>query len=483
MNSRLHRTVQLCFPGVVVLLNPGGAEMNLEPRVRRKSVRSREGKFRHPRISSWGKLLSIIGMMLACCRGVQFSFASGVPYSVPDGRTIIQWNLTGLTTFLQVAPTLGPMSNQLGSRAMTMMHVAMADAVFSIHPVYKPYAVRLHGHGDADQVAAAASAAHGVLVSVFPTKQPALDEALAQSLAQVPDGRKKDEGVAVGAEVAARIVALRANDGSDALLPYTPPIGLGFWQPDPRTGPSFSLSWASVTPWTLERADQFRPGPPPNIFGNLFAQDLAELKEIGGTTSSVRTIEQTNIARFVTETGVTQYNRLARLVAEAVPSDLETNARGFAFMNLSLADAVISSFEAKFTYHFWRPWTAIQNAAAIGHPELQDSTWLSLIPTPAHPEYSANHAVASGAVVTALKHIYGEDIPPVTLTCEAASCPSGFTVTSGHLDDFKALFGLARIYGGIHYRNTVNLSWEQGEAIAENVIETTYTHRAGEEGR
>jgi hypothetical protein len=401
---------------------------------------------------------------------------------VPDGRTVIQWNFIGVTTFLQVAPMLGPRSAPLGSRAMAMMHVAMADAVFSIHPVYKPYAVRLHGHGNADQVAAAASAAHGVLVSLFPTKQAALDEALAQSLAQVPDGRKKDEGIAVGAEVAARIVALRANDGSDAGLEYTPPVGLGFWQPDPRTGASPFLSWASVTPWTLERVDQFRPGRPPDIFGNQFAEDLAELKEIGGTTSLVRTTEQTNIARFATDNPVAQYNRLARLVAEAVPSDLETNARGFAFFSLSLADAFISSFEAKFTYHFWRPWTAIQNAAAIRHPELQDSSWLSLIPTPPHPEYSANHAVQSGAIVSALKYTYGEDIPPVTLTCEAASCTPGFTVTSGHLDDFKALFGLARIYGGIHYRNTINLGWEQGEAIAENVIETTYTH-GGKEGR
>ena len=113
--------------------------------------------------------------------------------------------------------------------------------------------------------------------------------------------------------------------------------------------------------------------------------------------------------------------------------------------------------------HFWRPWTAIQNAAAIGHPELQDSSWLSLIPTPPHPEYSANHTVQSGAVVTALKYTYGEDVPPVTLTREAASCTPGFTVTSSHLDDFEALFGLARIYGGIHYRNTIFWDGRRGK--------------------
>jgi hypothetical protein len=398
-------------------------------------------------------------------------------HSIPDGRTVIDWNLTGVTTFLHVAPTLGPRSAPLGSRAIAMMHVAMADAVFSIHPVYRPYAVWLRGHGSADQLAAAAAAAHGVLVLIFPSEQAALDAALANSLAQVPDGRRKEEGIALGVEVAALIVALRANDGSDVGLAYTPPVGLGFWQPDPRTGASLFLSWKDVTPWTLESADQFRVGPPPSIYGDLFASDLAEMKAIGGTTSSIRTTEQTNIAKLATDNPVAQYNRLARLVAEAVPSDLEINARAFAHVSLSLADAFISSFEGKFTYHFWRPWTAVQNAAAIGHPELEDSSWLSLIPTPPHPEYPANHAVQSAAIVTALKHSYGEDIPPITLTCPAASCAPGFTVTSGHLDDFRALFGLARIYGGIHYRNTINLSWGQGDAVGGNVISTSYTHR------
>ena len=146
---------------------------------------------------------------------------------------------------------------------MAMMHVAMADAVFSIHPVYKPYAVRLRGHGSADQLAAAAAAAHGVLVRLFPREQAALDAALANSLSQVRDGRRKEEGIAVGVEVAALIVALRANDGSNVGLPYTPPVGLGFWQPDPRTGASPFLSWKDVTPWTLESADQFREALPP----------------------------------------------------------------------------------------------------------------------------------------------------------------------------------------------------------------------------
>ena len=393
--------------------------------------------------------------------------------------TVTFWNDTAINTIRTAGPSLGPLAAMLGSRAMAMMHVAMADAVTSIHPAYKPYAIRLEGHGSADPIAAASSAAYGVLVRLFPAQQSALETALAQALAEVSSGKNKEEGIAVGDQIAAQIVALRSNDGSDLRLTYTPPVGLGYWQPDPRTGASPFLSWRYVTPWTMQRANQFRPDAPPSIFGELFARDLAEVKAIGGITSSVRTDEQANIARFVTDNPVFQYNRLARLVATAVPQSLEANARAFAMLNMVLADEFISGFDAKFEYHFWRPWTAVQNAAAIAHPELQDSSWLSLIPTPAHPEYTANHAIQSAAIVTVLKHFYGEDVPPVTLTCEAASCPAGFTVTSGHLDDFMVLFGLARIYGGIHFRFSINLGWEQGVEIARNAIQNFYVHSNG----
>ena len=399
-------------------------------------------------------------------------------HSRRTGQWVAFWNETGIDTIL--ATPLGPRGTPLGSRAMAMMHVAMADAVTSIHPTHRPYAIRIRGQRNANMVAAVASAAHGVLVRLFPGRQAQLDAALAESLAQVRDGESKDRGLALGDEVAAQIVALRANDGSGDGLPYTPPVGLGFWQPDPRTGASPFLSWATVTPWTMHSADQFSPEPPPSIFAYEFAQDLAELKAIGGTTSSVRTLEKECIARFATDNPVAQYHRLARIVARAVPSNLERNTRAFAVFSLALADAFISSFDAKFTHHFWRPWTAIQNAAAFGAPELQDSTWLSLIPTPPHPEYPANHAVQSAAIVTVLKHFYGRDVPPVTLTCQVASCRADIcpaAVTSGHLDDFKALFGLARIYGGIHYRNTIVVSWAQGEAIGQNVIDNVYTRR------
>ena len=422
----------------------------------------------------------LIRCAIFCCAVVLASFAL-TETAMAQADTVLFWNVTATNAVRTAGPSLGALAFPRGSRAMAMVHVAMADAVTSIHPVYKPYAIRLVGHGNADQIAAASAAAYGVLVRLFPSQQSSLAAALAQALAQVPNGGKKDEGVAVGDQVAAQIVALRSNDGSGVMMTYTPPVGLGYWQPDPRTGPSPFLSWRYVTPWTMQSADQFRPVPPPDIFGDLFATDLAELKEIGGITSLVRTAEQTNIAKFVTDNPVFQYNRLARLVATAAPKTFEANARAFAILAMVLADEFVSGYDAKFEYNFWRPWTAIQNAAAIHHPELQDSTWFSLIPTPAHPEYTANHAIQSAAVVEALKYFYGNDVPPVTLTCEAASCPAGFTVTSGHLDDFKMLFGMARIWGGVHYRNSINLGWAQGVQIAQNAIQNFYRHADGQD--
>src|SRR5215831_10600454 len=254
---------------------------------------------------SWNSVLrySIISMLGLALTGTATAKADTVTF----------WNVTAVNTIRTAGPSLGPLATPLGSRVMAMMHVAMADAVTSIHPAYKPYVIRLVSHGNADQIAAASAAAYGVLVRLFPSQQSSLEAALAHSLAHVPNGGKKDEGVAVGDKIAAQIVALRSNDGSHAMITYTPPAGLGYWQPDPRTGPSPFLSWRYVTPWTMQSAGQFRPGPPPSIYSALFAQDLAELKEIGGVSSSVRTAEQTNIAQFVTDNPVFQYNRLARL--------------------------------------------------------------------------------------------------------------------------------------------------------------------------
>ena len=208
---------------------------------------------------------------------------------------------------------------------MAMMHVAMADAVASIHPTHKPYAVRVTGHRGSDKVAAAASAAAS---SCGCSRKPTATRRCVRRVARAGSGRKeKDRGIALGDEVAAQIVALRENDGSSMGLTYTPPTGLGYWQPDPRTGASPFLSSASVTPWTMDTADQFRPKPPPTIHEQRFADDLAELKAIGGVTSSVRTFDQECTARFTTDNPVAQCHRLARIVAQAVPSDLEHDAR------------------------------------------------------------------------------------------------------------------------------------------------------------
>src|SRR5262249_45998730 len=164
------------------------------------------------------------------CAVVLASFALNET-AMAQADTVLFWNVTAINAVRTAGPSLGALAFPRGSRVMAMGHVAMGDGGTSIHSVYYPYAIRLVGRGSADQIAAASAAAYGVLVRVFPSQQSSLQAALAQSLAQVPNGKKKDEGVAVGDQVAAQIVALRSNDGSAAMMTYTPPAGLGYWQP------------------------------------------------------------------------------------------------------------------------------------------------------------------------------------------------------------------------------------------------------------
>src|SRR6266545_1903579 len=356
---------------------------------------------------------------------------------------------------------------------IAMMHIAMADVMATLSHDYRPYGPKIDSHGSTDPYAAVAMAAYGVLVRLVPAQKAQLDIALANSLAGIRDGKRKERGIELGHAAAAQIVQLRSTDNSDRpQMTYTPPVGLGYWQRHSRPGPSPFLSWTFVTPFVLTSAHQFRPVSPPDIFGDLFSRDLAELKEIGGTTSIVRTVEQTNMAKWATESSVAQYNKFARVVAAAKPKDLATTARAFALSSIAYADALLSGLDAKFAYNLWRPWTAIHNAGELGHPEMEDTAWQSLIAAPPHPEYTANHAIQSGAVVTALRSVYGETFSS-SITVTSTVTPD-FSPTYSSLSQFQQLWGLARIYGGIHYRHSVELGWAQGESVGQWVIKNAY---------
>ena len=247
--------------------------------------------------------------------------------------------------------------------------------------------MRLRGHGGADQLAAAAAARSSrARAPLSRASKWRLTQRLPTRCHRFRMAEKRKKRYLRSASRLLRRSS-RSEPTTDQTRSFacTPPIGLGFWQADPRTGVSPS-SWKDVTPWTLDSANQFRAGPPPSIYGDLFAKDLAEMKAIGGVTSSIRTTEQTDIAKFVTDNPVAQYNRLARLVAEAVPSDLETTARAFAHVSFWFADALFPASKANLPLTSGilerDPKRCCDRPHRAGRLELG-----LLIPNPPHPKY------------------------------------------------------------------------------------------------
>jgi hypothetical protein len=192
--------------------------------------------------------------------------------------------------------------------------------------------------------AAAIAAAYTVLCSMYPSQAQSLDQAYATSLAAIPDGPGKTSGIAVGRFVGETVVVLRSGDGSALTAAYNQPPAPGIWQPTPPNFvPAVWVAWANVTPFTLTRGSQFRPGPPPSIYKQRFAQDLEEVKSLGAIDSKVRTQEQTDIALFWLESSQITWNHIAEIVAARHKRSLMNNARLFALLNLAQADSVIGS--------------------------------------------------------------------------------------------------------------------------------------------
>jgi hypothetical protein len=375
---------------------------------------------------------------------------------------VLDWNIVALKTAASA-----PFNPPLESRNLAIAHSAMFDAVNSIVREFHPYAVRLNAPQGASPDAAAVAAAHLALVQLYPDHRMMLDAAYTGSLALIPDGPNKAAGIILGEAVASRILAVRASDGGAAAItaPYTPGAGAGFWTPTP---PAFLRAldpgWGSVHPFLLEDESQFRPGPPPALNSRRYTRDFDEIKEVGSITSTTRTQEQTDLARFWIATGPQNWNPAARQAAVAQGLTLSQNARVFALLNLAGADAFIAAWDAKFTYNQWRPVTAIRAADSDGNPDtLEDPSWTPLLVTPPFPDYIAGHTMYAGAAQKVLEHVFGKR-PGVVLTLGSASAP-GVVET---YTTFRAIAdGVvdARVWGGIHWRT----SSARGRAVGEEI--------------
>jgi hypothetical protein len=375
---------------------------------------------------------------------------------------VLDWNVVALRT-----TAAAPFNPPLESRNVAIVHAAMFDAVNAIVREFHPYAIRIHPPDGASPEAAAAAAAHFALVQLYPGQRGALDAAYAGSLALIPDGPRKANGITAGETVAARILTLRASDGAAAAVAaeYTPGTGPGFWIPTP---PAFLRAldpgWGCVRPFLMEDESQFRPGPPPALTSRRYTRDFVEIKEIGSSTSTARTEAQTALARFWIATGPQNWNPAARQAAVAGQLTVSQSARAFALLNLAGADAFIASWDAKFTYSQWRPVTAIRAADTDGNPEtVEDPSWTPLLGTPPFPDYIAGHTTYAGAAEKILEHLFGRH-PDVTITLTSPTAP-GVIKT---YETFRAIADDvvdARVWGGIHWRT----SSERGRAVGAEI--------------
>ena len=354
----------------------------------------------------------------------------------------------------------------VGQRELAMIHVAMFDAVNSIERRYRPYLVQLTAPKTTSQEASAATAAATVLAALRPEAAGEVKVALATYLATIADGEAKSDGIKLGEAVATKILQARANDGANAPDAYRPKTRPGVYVPTPITVASV---WPAVTPFALTKPSQFRPQPPISLESKEWAADFNELKAYGGKTSTKRSAQQTETARFWLMVGAPGYHPVARQLIAAKQMSVIDSARFMALYAVALADAYIAVFDAKYHHEFWRPITAIRNGDINGNPATElEATWQPIENTPMHPEYPCAHCIQAGAAVAVIESVLGSlVIPEVSLTSTTAP---GVTHRWTNLGAFSDEIANARIWAGFHYRFSTRVGTDMGRQIGEYVM-------------
>jgi hypothetical protein len=384
---------------------------------------------------------------------------------------VVQWNKTLLT----IVRTPGAQPATIHpTRSFAILHAAIYDAVNAIDATHEPYLVRIeHVSPRGSQEAAAAAAAHEVLLALYPTFQTTLDAQFEQSLAQIPDGTAKTIGTDVGKAVAQATLIMRSDDGSAATpVPYVFGTAAGDYQSTPPNfpkQPAFT-HWPQVETFVLERARQFRPGPPPALTSAEYTEVFNEVKSLGIANSTVATADQVLIGRFWNGAIQNYWNEITQSAAQAHHLSTAQSARVFALLNLTLADEVIAFYDAKYTYNFWRPVTAIRAAATDGNPQTAaDPNWLPRAGNTApDPSYPGAHATISGGAAFVLNAFFGKK--PIHLDVTSEVLPG--VIRS--FDSFAAVekeASVSRVYAGQHFRSDEDAGERLGRAVADFVVD------------
>jgi hypothetical protein len=416
-----------------------------------------------------------------------FAITLGVALLAPTGHAareagsissvVFEWN--------QILQDSFPAQGVGTVRPFSMTHIAMFDAINAIERDFEPYRVRMR-HASGSPEAAAAQAAHDVLVGLNPNAAATYDAALARQLGERPSGFAR-RGAAVGAQVAKEILAWRQNDGwavpVPAPPPYNPPDFPGLWRPTPPNNPAATfMHLQKAAPMALLSSTQYLPPPPPALDSGRYAADFNEVKSLGRSELSSRTDEQTSIARLwagQATTGLPNtatnflsvWNNIVRDVARERHLSLVETARLFVLVNVSIHDALQHTQTSKYVYQLWRPVTAIREAATdLNDATAPDPDWLPLITSPPYPAYAGNIATIGASAARAMQLAFGTNDIPFTATWKQ---------TGGLSDVVRQFAGfwqvaddmyMARIWSGIHYRFDQDAGQQVGRSAAEFVF-------------
>jgi hypothetical protein len=352
-------------------------------------------------------------------------------------------------------------------RMMAIVQVSVFEAVNAITGRYPPYRLQMAPAPGASVDAAVAAATRTALLKLMPAQQAAIDADYQALIGPVPDGPAKTNGIAVGEQAATAVLASCANDGSIAIDAYRPHAIAGVYVP---TLLPAVPHWGKRAPWVMASPDQFRPGPPPALTSATWTRDYNEVKALGSKNSTQRTAEQTAMAKFWEATAPAVYWPMARAVANVPGRDVTDNARLLAVAGMAMDDGLTAVFDAKYTYTFWRPITAIRNGdLSKNDATVAEPGWTPFIDTPMHPEYPCAHCIVSSALGAVLIAEIGTG--PVPKLSSASSTAGGAVRTWSSVSDFTEEVSMARILDGVHYRNSTEVGMAMGKKIGELAVE------------
>jgi hypothetical protein len=378
-------------------------------------------------------------------------------------NAVIEWNRTLLTIVRTKTPQPLQPPTVHATRAFAMLHLGIYDAVVAVDGG-EPYLPEHILERPASAPAAADQAAHDVLVALYPSQQALLDNQLNADLARIPAGDRLSRGIEAGRAAAQAILANRAHDGSAATPPpYTLSAALGVFEPIAPATAVFT-HWASVKPFVLTRVSEFRPPAPAPLGSPAYLQTVQQVQSLGQSDSTTRTPDQTTIATFWGGNIWDYWNEIAQSASIAHHDTLAQDAQLFAQLNASFADSVIAFYDAKYTYHLWRPQTAIRS----GFPGfVANPSWTPLSKTPADPSYPGAHATISQAGATVLSSFFHGDAQALTVTSEvmpgATRQFSGFAAAANEAS-------ASRVFAGVHTPMDEEAGQQLGRSVARFVL-------------